>query len=169
MAFQMLQLRILDALNPDVPTLLDTPVLLFSHIGSWEVLGLLALIAYVRDRKTGRILLATFALTAALVFPLKYALDVPRPSSLYSEIRSIGSDDTSGSFPSGHATFAFSYSVVLSALGFASRPALFSIASAIALSRLYLGLHYPIDVLGGAVIGIASGLIVQKVFIARDA
>ncbi len=169
MSFQTPQLRLLDAINPDAPTAFDVPVRLFSHLGSWELLAIITLAIYLWDRKLGKILLATLILTAALVYPLKYALDMPRPYTVNPEIRSIGGANGPGSFPSGHAAFAFSYTIVLSGLGIAPRVGLLVVASAVALSRLYLGLHYPIDILGGVAIGVIAGLIVQKIFITNKA
>lgn len=64
------------------------------------------------------------------------------------------------SFPSGHAQAAFG---VATALLFVYRRrwmwSLYIVAAAIGLSRIYIGVHYPLDVLGGAAIGVANSLI----------
>jgi undecaprenyl-diphosphatase len=67
----------------------------------------------------------------------------------------------SGSFPSGHATTAFACATVLAVLEPRLRVPAFLLAAAIAYSRLYLGVHYPLDVLAGALLGvaIATGLL----------
>ena len=73
-------------------------------------------------------------------------------------------DWTYQSFPSGHATTAFALAAVI---GFLSErwfyPMLVA-ASLIALSRLTLGVHYPTDVIAGAIIGLAGAYAVRLVF-----
>jgi decaprenylphosphoryl-5-phosphoribose phosphatase len=58
------------------------------------------------------------------------------------------------SFPSAHSATAFAGALAYSRLGLPARP-LYGLASATALSRLYLGLHYPSDVVAGAALGTA--------------
>ena len=60
-------------------------------------------------------------------------------------------------FPSGHATIAFAMATVLSKKVPKWRFALFLLATAIAISRIYLGKHYPLDILVGAFLGIIIG------------
>ena len=77
-----------------------------------------------------------------------------RPPLVYPEPKPLVHVPHSGSFPSGHATAAFACATVLAwrapRLAF---PA-FVLAGAIAWSRVYVGVHWPLDVLGGAVLGI---------------
>jgi membrane-associated phospholipid phosphatase len=65
----------------------------------------------------------------------------------------------SGSFPSGHTTTSFACATVLSALAPKAAPAFVLLAAAIAYSRLYVGVHWPLDVLGGVVLGVATALL----------
>ena len=65
----------------------------------------------------------------------------------------------SHSFPSGHTATAFAGATVLSYLVPRAAPAFVLLAAAIAYSRLYVGVHFPLDVVGGAVIGIATALL----------
>jgi undecaprenyl-diphosphatase len=60
--------------------------------------------------------------------------------------------------PSGHALTAFAAATVLSAIAPWLRVPLFGLAGTIALSRVYLGVHYLSDVLVGAALGIGVGL-----------
>ena len=62
-------------------------------------------------------------------------------------------------FPSGHTTTSFACATVLAALAPRGAPAFFLLALAIGYSRLYVGVHWPLDVLGGAVLGIATALL----------
>ena len=65
----------------------------------------------------------------------------------------------SHSFPSGHTATSFAGATALSLLYPRATPAFFLLAAAIAYSRLYVGVHFPLDVVGGAVIGVATALL----------
>jgi undecaprenyl-diphosphatase len=58
------------------------------------------------------------------------------------------------SFPSGHATVAFACATVLALAVPRLRVPFFALAALIAFSRVYVGVHYPFDVLAGAVLGV---------------
>jgi undecaprenyl-diphosphatase len=59
------------------------------------------------------------------------------------------------SFPSGHATVSFACATVLALAVPRLRVPLYALATLIAFSRVYVGVHYPLDVLAGAVLGVA--------------
>jgi undecaprenyl-diphosphatase len=65
----------------------------------------------------------------------------------------------SHSFPSGHTATAFAGATILSYLVPRAAPAFYVLAAAIAYSRLYVGVHFPLDVVGGALIGVATALL----------
>lgn len=65
----------------------------------------------------------------------------------------------SHSFPSGHTATAFAGATVLSWLEPRAAPAFYVLAAAIAYSRLYVGVHFPLDVVGGLAIGLATALL----------
>lgn len=67
------------------------------------------------------------------------------------------------SFPSGHATTSFACATVLAFAVPRLRLPLFALAAAIAWSRVYVGVHYPLDVLAGALLGAAIGIAVFRV------
>ena len=62
------------------------------------------------------------------------------------------------SFPSGHATVSFACATVLALAVPRLRIPLFALAALIAWSRVYVGVHYPFDVLVGAVLGLAIAI-----------
>ncbi len=68
----------------------------------------------------------------------------------------------SPSFPSGHAATSFACATVLSGLAPRLRLPAYALAVLIALSRLYVGVHYPLDVIAGALWGLAVALAVQR-------
>jgi undecaprenyl-diphosphatase len=67
------------------------------------------------------------------------------------------------SFPSAHATSSLAAATALGRVEPRSRPALFALAAGICLSRPYLGMHYPSDVLAGGALGIVIGALVPGV------
>ena len=85
---------------------------------------------------------------------LKPVFGEQRPSSRYAEPRPLVHAPTDGSFPSGHAATSFAAATVLTLAWPRWWPAFFLLALAIGFSRVYVGVHYPLDVVGGAVLGI---------------
>jgi undecaprenyl-diphosphatase len=65
----------------------------------------------------------------------------------------------SKSFPSGHAATSFACATVLAVLAPRAAPFLYVLAFAIAYSRLYVGVHWPLDVVAGALIGVVTALL----------
>jgi undecaprenyl-diphosphatase len=71
----------------------------------------------------------------------------PQPAPLFIGVRG-------DSFPSAHAATSFAAAVVLTSLFPRRWPVFFGLAVAMAFSRVYVGVHYPGDVLAGAVLGV---------------
>jgi membrane-associated phospholipid phosphatase len=71
------------------------------------------------------------------------------------------------SFPSGHATTAFSALVAIGALFPSARALMWTYAALIALSRVIVSAHYPSDVVSAAVVGAVGALLVRNWFAAR--
>jgi len=63
------------------------------------------------------------------------------------------------SFPSAHATSSLAAATAMGRVSPGARPPLYGLAGAICLTRPYLGMHYPSDVLGGAALGLLIGLL----------
>ena len=75
----------------------------------------------------------------------------------------------SHSFPSGHTATAFAGATMLSFFVPRAAPAFYLLAAAIAYSRLYVGVHFPLDVVGGVVIGVATALLLLAAIRRRSA
>ena len=71
----------------------------------------------------------------------------------------LGGAPSSLSFPSAHATSSFAVATAMVRVD-PAMAATFLVAGALALGRPYLGMHYPSDVLAGALLGVLLGLIV---------
>jgi undecaprenyl-diphosphatase len=130
-------------------------------------IALAALLAYVG----GRSLLFPVVLTAASVWStdlislgLKAAAHRPRPfETIPAADPLLGGATIGQSMPSGHAATSFAGAVALTYLFPRSAPYVFVLALAIAFSRVYVGVHYPSDVLAGAALGVVVGLAVVLV------
>ncbi len=131
-----------------------------SEIGSFGLVWLAAAGAYAILRRRPPVFFATaLAVLVAEVSSglLKTVFERDRPFVVEPEPGPIVREPASFSFPSGHATVAFAAAVVLAAtLPRLAVPA-FVLAAAIAWSRVVTGVHYPLDVLGGALLGLAVG------------
>jgi hypothetical protein len=107
--------------------------------------------------------LAESAAAATFVaYGMKYSFKRSRP---YMKLPELSSSSTnSPSFPSGHTAVAFSTATSLFLAykkWYVAVPA-FTYAASVGYSRMYLGMHYPSDVLAGAVIGAGSAWLMYK-------
>jgi len=121
-----------------------------------------ALARRISPRGLLRVFAAVLLATTMADYVLKPLVHRQRPFEQQPTLRVIGGRPEDPSFPSGHAANAFAAAWVLSGLLPALRGAWWGLAAAIAVSRVYLGVHYPSDVLGGALIGLACGAVVLK-------
>ncbi|HXS34043.1 MAG TPA: phosphatase PAP2 family protein [Solirubrobacterales bacterium] len=101
------------------------------------------------------------ALLAPIAIALNYVvkLVVKRPRPVLEGLPPLGGAPSSLSFPSAHATSSFAVATAMTRVDSLGALA-FILAFALALGRPYLGMHYPSDVLAGAALGVALGLIV---------
>ena len=146
---------------------------LFVWLGSIDRLGavwvgLALLVSFVLSRQALPVV-GTAALTAVatlaadgIAIGVKDLTDRPRPFQTHPQIHPLYAVHSS-SFPSGHAATAFAGAVILSCLLPRARPFFLVFATAIAFSRIYVGVHYPSDVVGGAAVGAAVGLVAAAV------
>lgn len=70
----------------------------------------------------------------------------------------VGGEASGYSFPSSHATAAFAMAVILSNFQPRLRTLFFFLAFCVSLSRVYMGVHYPSDIIAGALVGIGIGI-----------
>jgi membrane-associated phospholipid phosphatase len=102
-------------------------------------------------------------IAAALAGVVKELVDRVRPALADPTLGALVATPTSPSFPSGHTTTAFAAAVAVGVLHPRLRWPLVALAALVGLSRIYLGVHYTFDVLAGAALGTAIGLLVAWV------
>lgn len=138
---------------------LNTIMLWITRIGTdgliWLVLGLIFLITK-RYRKAGFMMFFGSSINFVLVEVLKHIVKRPRPFMTLPGLHVIGLVPHSYSFPSGHASSAFVGAFIIAYYFRAWAIPAYALAVAIAFSRVYLLVHYPSDVIGGAIIGTIS-------------
>jgi undecaprenyl-diphosphatase len=131
---------------------LDVTTPVIQRMGDSQIYtGACMLLCAFGDEKmaeTGKLAAAAFMEAGFVTFALKELVGRPRP---------IDEDETD-SFPSGHTTFAFTMATIAGHEYTSLRIPLYVAALGTAFSRVYLGRHYPSDVIVGAVIGILTGV-----------
>ena len=130
------------------------------HAALWLALGSTAsLLAPAERRRRWRVGTATVAGAYVLNTALKFAVQRPRPE--LPGLPPLVRTPTQLSFPSAHATTSFAAARAYSWAG-APRAPLYALAASLAASRLYLGVHYPSDVVAGALLVSALGALAAR-------
>jgi undecaprenyl-diphosphatase len=99
---------------------------------------------------------------------IKYWLLRDRPCFALQDVRLLVSCGSGYSFPSSHAVNNFAGALILSFFLPRTKLWFFGFAATVAFSRIYVGVHYPFDVIGGGVIGLMCGGCVLFVFLGLE-
>src|SRR3989338_3992138 len=143
--------------------LTDSFFLFFSVAGVYGIIWfLLALLLVIFDgldnrREITALLLAVLIEVLAVEIILKNAFLRIRPESAFTDIVRVLERVNIYSFPSGHATIAFASAIILTRQRKKLKWFFYTLAFLTAVSRIYLGRHYPSDVLVGAISGLFIG------------
>ena len=128
---------------------------------------LFLLLATLVDRQRGwkatrAVAPALWLATATVEHPIKKWFRRRRPFIYLIEAIIVGRKPGSYSFPSGHSAAAFAGALLLAREYPAGARGFFGLASLVAFSRIYLGVHYPGDVLSGSLVGMVLAKIYAR-------
>ncbi|MEG3224675.1 MAG: hypothetical protein BME94_03870 [Methanobacteriales archaeon Met13] len=145
------------------PIFLDDLVANFTLAGILPFWGIVCVLLFVsggeKGKKVAILTLMALLLGFALSELFKYFIARPRP---FYDVKAVMVTTENGfSFPSGHSTIAFAACTLLG-LEYGYLYLFIAFASLIALSRVYLGVHYPSDVVAGALLGVFCAFLVYK-------
>jgi undecaprenyl-diphosphatase len=155
----------------------------FTFLGQgWVIVALLPLVASRRLRAPTLALVLVLLITAGVVAVVKRVVHRVRPCNALAGVGCLwGSAPTDFSFPSGHAAGSFAFAAFVGALVFHStqqeirnraKAVLCSVAplaaTCIALSRVYLGVHFPADVAAGSCLGAAIGFAGARAYLRTE-
>lgn len=167
---QNLDIRILRQINEHRNTHLDGTFKTISNSVSPISIGAPLLIlgaGFIEKDKElkqkGLVVAESFLVTTLVATGLKHAINRPRPFETYPDIQKLSAGGSS-SFPSGHTSDAFSTATSLS-LAFPKWYVIapsYTYAALVGYSRMHLGVHYPSDVLAGAIVGAGSAYLSYK-------
>lgn len=142
--------------------------MLFYHITNLGgAISLISLTLILIIFGKGRYRIIGYKVALSLIFSgiivqiLKRVFTRNRPYWILDNLNTFGIDLSDYSFPSGHSAASFSVAVILGLNMPKFAIVIIIIASLIAISRIYLAVHYPTDVAAGIIIGIISSLIVN--------
>ena len=128
----------------------------------WSVAAVVLALWMLRHRILAYTVVVSSLATFAIVELLKTLIERPRPPQVFSQIVSRDTMAIGYGFPSGHAAMA----TLLAVLLWGVTPKKFQwllpfIAGLVCLSRIYLGVHSPLDIIGGICVGLIIGLSVK--------
>ncbi len=160
--------------------LLDKFFSIITNVNSWYIAYVILLgISFTKGGTKGKLAVLGIILLIIVTDQTGYRLlkeyfARPRPCNALTDVLTPLGCTGSFSFPSNHALNNFAAAMFFYRLFPKLKWVLFITASLVAISRVYLGLHYPSDIFGGAVIGLAFGylfatgvLFLEKYFIDR--
>jgi len=149
---------------------LDKFFVMITTQGNWNITFIiLGLWLLLKGGKTGRIaviilgviILLSDQLSSSVLKPL---IERPRPCHSLEDIRLLVNCGSGLSFPSSHAVNNFAGAFILTYFYKNLRYVFYTIAILVAYSRVYVGVHYPADILGGAFIGLFVAFAVLLIY-----
>lgn len=151
---------------------LDILMPFYTNFGCFEAMLTFCIVAIIisvamknkKARQIACLCLISLLVADLIVLILKHIVAEPRPFVTLDNVRLLVVENDPYSFPSGHSSSTFA---VLSTLIFKFRNKLLTVvllffALLMGFSRIYVGVHYPFDVLFGLIFGVLSAYIITK-------
>ena len=120
------------------------------------------LLVVLNDRRLGMEIIFSTLTLWLLVETIKTLSDRERPFFALEKTRVIGRREKGDSFPSGHTTQIFFLTALLIhgfSMGAGESIAVYTVAALVGFTRIYVGAHYPRDVMAGIVLGSVWGIL----------
>ena len=147
-------------------------ILLYANEYGLYVFAVLAALYFFSNRAIfWRIAIAVALGRGLITEGIRYFYHRPRPfvnEQLENVRQMIDKNVVNDSFPSGHAAFYFSLAFAVYFYSPTTGKILLGVAIVLSLARVYFGVHYPSDILGGAIVGLASAWIADKIVSSRE-
>lgn len=153
--------RVLDIFNQDIKNpVFDFLLPLITRSAEIAAFFPLCLLILIFDKKKGKrvtvLLVIAYLLSRLATLFLKYLTHRPRPFLIYPDLNVLGRAILSA-FPSGHVTLVSAIAIVLGKKYEDWQWLMWIWIALVSVSRMYMGLHYPTDVIAGMVVGLAIG------------
>jgi len=146
---------------------LDNLGIFFAEYFGYLLILLVLIIPLFYKRPGWKIALQSFlaAILArfGIVELIRWIWPEPRPF-IENNVNLILTHNNTAAFPSGHAAFFFSLSTVIYFYNKKAGIGFFIASFLISISRVFCGVHWPSDILAGALVGIFSGWLIMKIF-----
>src|SRR5512135_2532203 len=140
------------------------------HASVLIIVGLVLITLFLKGGDKGKF--AVVVLACGILFSdqlnssvAKFLLERPRPCHVLPDVHLLVGCGSGYSFPSSHAVNNFCGAIILSFFFPRASGWLYAFAGIVSFSRVYVGVHYPSDVLGGAIIGVCCGLLMILIFL----
>lgn len=142
---------------------LDWVMWSITHLGSaWAGVAILATAIQIHRPRFGQVTALAFLTLGIIIGVTKALTQRQRPFKQLPNVRVVGLRAADLSYPSGHSAMAFNAATLIALglpLSWPLRAALYLVASCVGYSRLHLGVHFPLDILSGAIFGTGWGLV----------
>lgn len=168
------EIGILDAIQKLSTPGLDKFMVTITNLGNLSIIWIAFIIIFMSTKEyksMAKVMVIGFILNIIIVnLLLKNIFARVRPFDYVNNIELLIPKLKDGSFPSGHTSYAFTFFTIIFFMSKSKMIKIFTgiLALLIALSRLYLYVHFPTDVIAGAVIGFAIGILSMKIYFDKN-